>query len=100
MTAKRRHSTGYDCVPNDNNFNTEFEAEFIPAYQRRLSKDDAVMTSSAVMGVLFRLDWDRWIMMGLIGFLTGLIGFLLHQFIGIITQYKWFIARQLVEVRV
>ena len=28
-----------------------------------------------------RLDWDRWLMMGLIGFSVGLLGFLLHQII-------------------
>ena len=26
-----------------------------------------------------RLDWDRWLMMGLIGFAVGMLGFLLHQ---------------------
>ena len=26
-------------------------------------------------------DWDRWVMMGLIGFFTGLTGFFLHQII-------------------
>merc|ERR1719244_1201336 len=32
-----------------------------------------------------RLDWDRWVMMGLIGFTTGVTGFLLHQFIDLIS---------------
>ncbi|XP_022108381.1 chloride channel protein C-like isoform X2 [Acanthaster planci] len=36
-----------------------------------------------------RLDWDRWVMMGLIGFTTGLVGFLLHQMIGLISTLKW-----------
>eukprot|EP00058_Branchiostoma_floridae_P014365 XP_002599853.1 hypothetical protein BRAFLDRAFT_95543 [Branchiostoma floridae] len=36
-----------------------------------------------------RLDWDRWVMMGLIGFSVGFLGFLLHQIIEIISEYKW-----------
>ncbi|XP_076814080.1 chloride channel protein C-like [Clavelina lepadiformis] len=36
-----------------------------------------------------RLDWDRWIMMGLIGFSVGIVGFLLHQFIDLISDTKW-----------
>ena len=70
-----------------------------PSVARSSAVDVTSSEESAVLLLLFRLDWDRWIMMGLIGFLTGIIGFLLHQFIGIITQYKWFIARQLVEVK-
>ncbi|ELU14762.1 hypothetical protein CAPTEDRAFT_132493, partial [Capitella teleta] len=36
-----------------------------------------------------RLDWDRWVMMGLIGFTVGIIGFLLHQLIDVISEVKW-----------
>ncbi|XP_077983366.1 chloride channel protein C-like [Glandiceps talaboti] len=36
-----------------------------------------------------RLDWDRWVMMGLIGFTVGMIGFLMHQFIDVIADFKW-----------
>jgi chloride channel 7 len=36
-----------------------------------------------------RLDWDRWLMMGLIGFSVGIIGFLLHQIIDLISEVKW-----------
>ena len=36
-----------------------------------------------------RLDWDRWLMMGLIGFSVGLLGFLLHQIIDLISELKW-----------
>ena len=31
-----------------------------------------------------RLDWDRWLMMGLIGFSVGILGFLLHQIIDLV----------------
>ncbi|XP_071958229.1 chloride channel protein C-like isoform X2 [Antedon mediterranea] len=36
-----------------------------------------------------RLEWDRWVMMALIGFSTGFIGFLLHQSIDLISDFKW-----------
>ncbi len=36
-----------------------------------------------------RLDWDRWLMMGLIGFSVGILGFLLHQIIDLISEVKW-----------
>lgn len=36
-----------------------------------------------------RLVWDRWIMMGGIGFTVGLIGFLLYTLIGIFGAIKY-----------
>eukprot|EP00058_Branchiostoma_floridae_P008472 XP_002593960.1 hypothetical protein BRAFLDRAFT_68603 [Branchiostoma floridae] len=42
-----------------------------------------------LISTLRRLDWDRWVMMGLIGFSVGFLGFLLHQIIEIISEYKW-----------
>ncbi|KAF6020441.1 hypothetical protein EB796_021244 [Bugula neritina] len=35
-----------------------------------------------------RLDWDLWVMMGLIGFVVGFIGFLLHQTIEWLTDIR------------
>lgn len=46
----------------------------------------------------FRLDWDRWVMMGLIGVTVGLIGFLLHQSIDVIADFKWDKANDFIEV--
>jgi chloride channel 7 len=43
-----------------------------------------------------RLDWDRWLMMGLIGLSVGLIGFLLHQIIDIISECKWTLTRHFI----
>ena len=40
-----------------------------------------------------RLDWDRWLMMGLIGFAVGILGFLLHQIIDLISEVKWEMTR-------
>ncbi|XP_078602294.1 chloride channel protein B-like isoform X1 [Branchiostoma floridae x Branchiostoma japonicum] len=40
-----------------------------------------------------RLDWDRWVMMGLIGFTVGFTGFLLHQVIDVLANLKWDRAR-------
>lgn len=44
-----------------------------------------------------RLDWDRWVMMALIGFSVGLVGFLLHQLIDIIADFKWEKARDYID---
>ncbi|XP_074645246.1 chloride channel protein D-like isoform X2 [Tubulanus polymorphus] len=46
-----------------------------------------------------RLDWDRWIMMGFIGFAVGFIGFLLHQLIDIISDFKWEKASEFIHDR-
>ena len=39
-------------------------------------------------------------MMGLIGFVVGFIGFLLHQIIDLIADTKWDKAREFIEVMV
>lgn len=44
-----------------------------------------------------RLDWDRWVMMGLIGFITGLTGFFLHQIIDVIADTKWKIVKDFIS---
>jgi chloride channel 7 len=44
-----------------------------------------------------RLDWDRWVVMGLIGFSVGILGFLLHQSIEFISRTKWTMANTLLD---
>lgn len=44
-----------------------------------------------------RLDWDRWVMMGFIGFAIGFIGFLLHQLIDLISDFKWDLAQEMIK---
>ncbi len=44
-----------------------------------------------------RLDWDRWLMMGLIGFSVGILGFLLHQIIDLISEVKWEHTKELIS---
>ncbi|XP_055929493.1 chloride channel protein C-like isoform X1 [Argiope bruennichi] len=44
-----------------------------------------------------RMDWDHWVMMGLIGFLVGVLGFFLHQFIELLADLKWEKAREYIE---
>ncbi|KAL8619446.1 hypothetical protein ACOMHN_011797 [Nucella lapillus] len=39
--------------------------------------------------MISRLQLDRWVMMGLIGFVVGIVGFLLHQLIEEIAHVKW-----------
>ncbi|EDV26598.1 uncharacterized protein TRIADDRAFT_54760 [Trichoplax adhaerens] len=38
------------------------------------------------------LDWDRWLMMGIIGLCVGLVGFFMHQFIKLIAEARWDVA--------
>ena len=42
-------------------------------------------------------NWDKWVMMGLIGLVTGLTGFFLHQFIDLIADTKWRIAKHYIS---
>lgn len=50
--------------------------------------------------VMFRLDWDRWIMMGLIGVSIGIVYFLLHQPIHLMSHFKWHKAEHLLHVSI
>lgn len=34
------------------------------------------------------MDWDRWAVMGIIGFAVGIVGFLLHQTIDLIAEHR------------
>jgi len=43
---------------------------------------------SKIFIIFCRLDWDLWVMMGLIGFVVGFIGFLLHQTIEWLTDIR------------
>jgi len=45
-----------------------------------------------------RLDWDRWVVMAIIGVTVGLLGFLLQQIIHLISHVKWQRAEQLIQV--
>jgi len=44
-----------------------------------------------------RLDWDRWLVMAIIGFSVGILGFLLHQIIDIIAEAKWHLTQHYVH---
>jgi len=42
-------------------------------------------------------EWDRWLLMGIIGFIVGITGFLLHQVIDLIATTKWNYAKNLLK---
>lgn len=44
-----------------------------------------------------RLNLARWIMMGSIGFTVGFIGFLMHQFIEVLSNVRWRNAQEFVQ---
>nr|XP_025958771.1 chloride channel protein D-like [Dromaius novaehollandiae] len=37
----------------------------------------------------YRTEWDRWLLMGLIGIAVGMLGFLTHQIIDCLIKLKW-----------
>ncbi|XP_014792391.1 PREDICTED: chloride channel protein C-like [Calidris pugnax] len=37
----------------------------------------------------YRKEWDRWLLMGLIGTAVGMLGFLIHQIIDSLVKLKW-----------
>ena len=41
----------------------------------------------------------RWLMMGIIGFSVGIVGFLLHQIIDIISEFKWELTSYYIQVK-
>ncbi|XP_053323002.1 chloride channel protein C-like isoform X2 [Spea bombifrons] len=44
-----------------------------------------------------RSDWDRWVMMGLIGFVVGAMGFLMHQIIDTLFERKWEFVEEYIQ---
>jgi hypothetical protein len=42
----------------------------------------------------------RWVIMGLIGFFVGMIGFLLHDLIEEIAHLKWHLTRQFIDASI
>ena len=56
------------------------------------------LSSARAICLVCRLQLDRWVMMGMIGFVVGLIGFLLHQLIEQIADFKWETTEQILQV--
>ncbi|XP_013401688.1 chloride channel protein B [Lingula anatina] len=44
-----------------------------------------------------RLNWDRWYMMALIGCAVGIVGYLLHQTVALISDFKWERAEEYIK---
>ena len=42
-------------------------------------------------------DWDRWLMMSFIGVTVGLLGFVMHQLIDLLSELKWSVAERLLN---
>jgi len=39
--------------------------------------------------MLYRLEWDMWFAMSLIGMTVGIVGFMMHETVEVITHNKW-----------
>ena len=44
-----------------------------------------------------RTEWDVWVVMGIIGFVVGMVGFLLHQLIDVIADFRYEFASDLIQ---
>ncbi|KAM9024014.1 chloride channel protein C-like isoform 2-T2 [Ara ararauna] len=45
----------------------------------------------------YRNEWDRWLLMGLIGTAVGMLGFLVHQIIDSLIKLKWDLVEKYVQ---
>ncbi|KAH1177666.1 chloride channel protein C-like [Mauremys mutica] len=45
----------------------------------------------------YRTDWDRWMLMGLIGIGVGMLGFLTHQIIDYLIKLKWELVKNYLQ---
>ncbi|XP_075069599.1 chloride channel protein C-like [Mixophyes fleayi] len=45
----------------------------------------------------YRSDWDRWLMMALIGVVVGIVGFLMHQLIDYLFELKWELVEKYIK---
>ncbi|KAM7174673.1 chloride channel protein C-like [Macrochelys suwanniensis] len=45
----------------------------------------------------YRTDWDRWLLMGLIGIGVGMLGFLTHQIIDYLIKLKWELVKNYLQ---
>lgn len=45
-----------------------------------------------------RKEWDRWLLMGLIGTAVGMLGFLIHQIIDSLIKLKWDLMENYLQV--
>ncbi|NXX55404.1 CLCB protein, partial [Scopus umbretta] len=43
-------------------------------------------------------EWDRWLLMGLIGTAVGMLGFLIHQIIDSLIKFKWDLVENYLQV--
>ena len=68
------------------NFHIPQEINYLPNQKR-------------IFVIFCRIDWDRWLMMGMIGLCVGIIGFFLHNFIALISEFKWSKAHEFLQVR-
>ncbi|XP_053101924.1 chloride channel protein C-like [Hemicordylus capensis] len=50
-----------------------------------------------LQGQTYRMDWDRWLLMGLIGIIVGTLGFLIHQIIDYLINLKWELVENYIQ---
>ncbi|MEE6464043.1 hypothetical protein FKM82_006143 [Ascaphus truei] len=94
-TIQRRNA---EDVEDGKNYGTSKEKEFPGAHE---SLDYLPSHSEAYKTWLqekpHRSDWDRWVMMGFIGVVVGILGFLMHQIIDYLFEMKWELVEKYIQ---
>nr|XP_014432999.2 chloride channel protein C-like [Pelodiscus sinensis] len=78
----RDGSANYNCRKEERDCQVPHESlDYLPSHSRSYKKWLQEKT--------YRTDWDRWLLMGLIGIGVGMLGFLTHQIIDYLIKLKW-----------
>ncbi|XP_025056823.1 chloride channel protein C-like isoform X2 [Alligator sinensis] len=75
-------SANYKCGEEKNECLATYESlDYLPSHSEAYKK--------WLQEKAYRTDWDRWLLMGLIGIGVGMLGFLTHQIIDCLIKLKW-----------
>ncbi|XP_042712972.1 chloride channel protein C-like isoform X1 [Chrysemys picta bellii] len=96
LDPRRCYSSKRDGLANSNCRKEERECQaphesldYLPSHSRVYKKWLQEKT--------YRTDWDRWMLMGLIGIGVGMLGFLTHQIIDYLIKLKWELVKNYLQ---
>ncbi|XP_067409978.1 chloride channel protein C-like [Emydura macquarii macquarii] len=89
-SSKRDGSANYNCRKEERECQATHESlDYLPSHSRVYKKWLQEKT--------YRADWDRWLLMGLIGIGVGMLGFLTHQIIDYLIKLKWEVVEKYLQ---
>ncbi|XP_061304500.1 chloride channel protein C-like [Pezoporus flaviventris] len=81
-SISRSSSAYYHCEAQEREHTIDHESlDYLPSHSKVYKK--------WLQGKTYRKEWDRWLLMGLIGAAVGMLGFLVHQIIDSLIKLKW-----------